>query len=98
VPQHKSAVKRMHQEGKRRRRNRKIKSSMREAIKKVKKIEDKKKVLPQAYSLIDKAAGKGVIHRNTAARKKSRLTKLVVSSEIKPQSDTKDKSPKAEEV
>lgn len=30
------------------------------------------------YSIIDKAAKKGVIHKNTAARKKSRIAKLLI--------------------
>ena len=34
-------------------------------------------ILPSAVSALDKAATKGVIHRNKAARKKSRLYKLV---------------------
>ena len=33
--------------------------------------------LPQVYKAIDKAAKRGVIKKNTAARKKSRLTRLV---------------------
>jgi small subunit ribosomal protein S20 len=33
-----------------------------------------KKQLNHAISLIDKMAGKGIIHRNTASRYKSRLT------------------------
>ncbi|MCL2285531.1 MAG: 30S ribosomal protein S20, partial [Firmicutes bacterium] len=34
-------------------------------------------LLVQAIAAIDKAAVKGVYHKNTAARKKSRLTKMV---------------------
>lgn len=33
--------------------------------------------LQKAYSALDKAAKKGVIHKNTAARKKSRLAKAI---------------------
>jgi small subunit ribosomal protein S20 len=39
--------------------------------------------LNQAKSVIDTAAKKGVIHRNTAARKISRLTKLTNSAAAK---------------
>ena len=42
--------------------------------------EDKSQVnelLSKVYQLCDKAAGKGIIHKNTAARRKSRLTKAV---------------------
>ena len=57
------------------------KKVMKEIIKKVEKIAktDKKealKMLPGAFKAIDKAAQKGVIKKNNAARKKSRLSKL----------------------
>lgn len=42
-----------------------------------KKTEEAKKILPNLYKAFDKAAKKGVIKKNTASRKKSRLTKLV---------------------
>lgn len=41
-----------------------------------KKYDEAKKSLPAAYSAIDKAAKKGVIKKNTASRKKARLSKL----------------------
>ncbi len=55
---------------------------MKETIKKIEKVvkTDKKeaeKLLSGAYQAIDKAAKKGVIKKNNAARKKSRLAKLV---------------------
>lgn len=55
---------------------------MKEVIKKIEKVSktDKKeaeKMLSSAYQAIDKAAKKGVIKKNNAARKKSRLAKLV---------------------
>lgn len=58
------------------------KKAMKESIKDIKKLlEDNKKkeaqkILPQAYKAIDKAAKRGVIKKNTAARKKSRLAKI----------------------
>jgi len=42
------------------------------------KIEEVKKVLPQLYKLLDKAAKTGLIKKNTAARKKSRITKKII--------------------
>ena len=42
-----------------------------------KKNADAVKLLPQIYKALDKAAKVGVIKKNTADRKKSRLTKLV---------------------
>ena len=55
---------------------------MKEEIKKIEKIikTDKKaaeKILSKAFQAIDKAAKKGVIKKNNAARKKSRLSRLV---------------------
>jgi len=42
-----------------------------------KKNDEAKKILPQVYKVLDKASKKGVIKKNTADRKKSRLTKLL---------------------
>lgn len=58
------------------------KKVMKEIIKKIEKSAktDKagaEKMLPVAYQVIDKAAKKGVIKKNNAARKKARLTRLV---------------------
>ena len=59
------------------------KSALKNAIKKIEKLvkADKKaeasKVLSLAYKAIDKAAKRGVIKKNNASRKKSRLAKLV---------------------
>ena len=67
------------QEERRRLRNRMAKSTMRTAIKKFDAAVaagDKDaavKALAESSKLLDTVAGKGIIHRNTAARKKSRL-------------------------
>ncbi|GMQ95363.1 MAG: 30S ribosomal protein S20 [Patescibacteria group bacterium] len=59
------------------------KKAMKSAVKDIKILvvkKDKKgasKLLPQVYKAIDKAAKRGVIKKNTAARKKSRLTKAI---------------------
>lgn len=55
---------------------------MKEVIKKIEKLAKTDKVeagklLSSVYQTIDKAAKKGVIKKNNAARKKSRLSKLV---------------------
>lgn len=66
-------------------RNKSIKSSVKTAIKKVdvaiaaKDKEAATAALINATSVIDKAAQKGVYHKNTSARKVSRLTKAVNS-------------------
>lgn len=74
---HKSAIKRISQNEKKRLRNRTVKTRVKNAVKKlyaaVKVGEDPTTSLTSAQSLIDKAAKKGVIHKRTAARKISRL-------------------------
>ena len=42
-----------------------------------KKMTEAKKLLPEIYSALDKAAKVGVIKKNNASRRKSRLTKLI---------------------
>jgi len=75
----KSAIKRMHQEEKRHMRNKAVKSEVKTRIKNFLKAlesnnrEEVEKLLREAVSTIDRAARKGVIHKNNAARKKSRL-------------------------
>ncbi|MCL2527033.1 MAG: 30S ribosomal protein S20 [Defluviitaleaceae bacterium] len=79
----KSAKKRILVTSKRQARNRHIKSSTKTAIKKLQaavgagQSDDIQTLLSQAVSAIDTACSKGVYHKNTAARKKSKLSKLV---------------------
>jgi small subunit ribosomal protein S20 len=79
----KSAKKALRQGLKRGIRNLAFKNKMKNLIKKAKglvsqkKIEEAKKLLPQVYKILDKAAKVGLIKKNTAARKKSRITKLL---------------------
>lgn len=40
-------------------------------------IDNKDELLKKAFSALDKAASKGVIHKNNASRKKSRLSKKI---------------------
>ena len=47
-----------------------------EKLLKEKKTAEAKKLLPSAYSAIDKACKRGVIKKNTASRKKSQLSRL----------------------
>ena len=75
---HASALKAHRQSLVHRERNRKYRSQLRSTLKQIRTTIDKdkaaaKKELNQAISLIDKMAGKGIIHRNTASRYKSRL-------------------------
>jgi len=77
----KSAIKRTRQEPKRRMRNRVVKSRMRTSVKRAQSAitaEDEgaaQAAVVAAISQIDRAAAKGVIHPNNAARRKSRLMK-----------------------
>ena len=78
----KSAQKRIRVAEKRQAQNKHIKSYTKTAIKKVTvaagtKDAETNALLVQAIAAIDKAASKGVYHKNTAARKKSKLTKMV---------------------
>ena len=58
-----------------------FKTSIKTALKKVLELakakdeEAMKSALSKAYQLCDKAVSKGILHKNTASRKKSRLTK-----------------------
>lgn len=78
---HKSAEKRVRQNAKRNAINRSNRSKLRTSIKSLRAAvaaHDKDasgSLLGPTVSLIDKAVNKGVIHKNTAARYKSRLTK-----------------------
>ena len=77
---HASAIKAHRQSLGHRERNRKYRSQLRSTLRQIRTVIDAKdqgaakKQLNQAISLIDKMAGKGIIHRNTASRYKSRLS------------------------
>lgn len=76
----KSAKKRVLVAERNRLRNQAFRTSIKTAVKKVLELaqsEDKDALntaLSKAYQLCDKAVSKGILHKNTAARKKSRLT------------------------
>ncbi|MDJ1182812.1 30S ribosomal protein S20 [Roseofilum casamattae] len=93
MPNIKSAIKRVQIAERNRLRNKAYKSAVRTLMKKFftavethgsNPSEEAKKeitdLMSQAYSKIDKAVKRGVIHRNTAARRKARLAKA-----LKPQ-------------
>lgn len=69
--------------------NDKRRKNMKEATKEVKALvvaknpAEAKIILAKAYKAIDKAAKSGVIKKNTAARKKSRLSKAIKKAEGK---------------
>ena len=79
----KSALKANRQNVRRREHNRTLRSKLRTALKSIRASLDAKDVsaakaaLGQTVSLVDKMATKGIIHRNTAGRYKSRLAARV---------------------
>ena len=79
----KSAEKRMRQAEVSRVRNRGYRTRMRHAVRTLREAiaagdrDRAESLLPQTLSLVDATAGKGVIHRNAAARTKSRLSRAV---------------------
>jgi len=83
---HKSAIKRARQNEIRRLRNKSIKTRVKSIVKEVRVStgetsgEEAKAKLIAAQSIIDNASKKGVIHKRTASRKISRLTKLANST------------------
>ena len=80
MPQHKSAIKRVRQNKKRKEQNKIKRSKLKTLVKSVLSENDKKvaeEKLKAAVSYIDKASVKGLIHPNNGARKKAQLTSHV---------------------
>jgi small subunit ribosomal protein S20 len=80
VPNIKSAKKRVRLAEENRKRNKGVKTRIKNITKKLKEEKNPKKAeetLNVAYSIVDKAVKKKVIHKNNAARKKAQFTKLV---------------------
>ncbi len=79
----KSAKKAIRQSARRKAQNLVYKNKIKSLVKEVrnlvlaKKIEEAKNLLPELYGALDKAAKVGVIKKNNASRRKSRLTKLI---------------------
>jgi small subunit ribosomal protein S20 len=77
-----SALKRHRQEEKKQARNKAVKTQLKTMIKKVREsalnqTEKTEELLKATVKKIDKAADKGIIHKNTAARKKARLMRFI---------------------
>ena len=106
MQRHKSALKRVRTSKKRYKKNRATKTNVKVAVKDVSKLIDKKasaadlqKSISKSVSLIDKAAIKGIIKKNTARRKKSLIMRKVnecISTQSADIKDTKSKSDKEE--
>jgi small subunit ribosomal protein S20 len=95
-----SAKKAMRQAKARQERRKPYKSELKSALKKFVLLaktdtENARKLLPQTQSIVDTAAKKNIIHKNNAARKKSRLARLVGKGiDNKPVASTKKASAK----
>ena len=79
---HKSALKRIRSNDKKRSRNRFQHKTARNAIRKLRSVTTKKeanKQFPGVVSLVDKLAKKNIIHANKAANLKSKLARFVAS-------------------
>ncbi len=77
---HKSALKRIRQNEKRRVHNRYYAKTVRNAVKKFRSTTDKNEAveqLPKLYAMIDKLAKKKIIHKNKAGNLKSKIAKHV---------------------
>jgi len=76
-----SALKRMRQSEKRREQNAAVRSTARSAVRATRAVigaggvEDARATLARTIRLLDKAVTKGVLHKNAAARRKSRLAR-----------------------
>ena len=80
MPKLKSAKKHQTTSAKAYSRNRVLRSRLRTALKKVRQASDKasaETALQAAISTVDRTTSKGIIHKNAAARYKSRLSRLV---------------------
>ena len=82
MPQKKSTIKRLRQNKKLNVKNRAVKSQVATAIRKIKTAspEEREAALKGAVSAIDKAAKAGVMKKETASRRKSRLVKATQKS------------------
>lgn len=83
MPITKSAKKALRQSLRRRAQNLVKREAFKNVLKEIKKLVEAKKIkeaealIPKAYKALDKAAKTGVIKKNAASRKKSRLVKLI---------------------
>ncbi len=85
MPNIKSAMKRVKVNAKKNLRNRMVKSSVKTVVKKfdaavVNDLQQAPALLQASFSALDKAAAKGVIHKNAANRKKARLARRLAKA------------------
>ncbi|MBR2988575.1 MAG: 30S ribosomal protein S20 [Clostridia bacterium] len=83
MPNIKSAIKRVNTNAKKNEQNKMQMSAVKTAIKKINlaidtnNIDEAEKMLPELMSVLDKAVVKGLMHKNTAANKKSGIAKRI---------------------
>lgn len=98
MPIIKSAIKRARQAEVRRQRNLKTKSALKASLRAVldnPAAKDANEKLAGAYGAIDKAAERGLLHPNTAARRKSRLALAISAAhKAKPAKKVENSKPK----
>ena len=86
MPRRRSAIKSLRINRQHQMHNLDMKTDLRKTIKKLqsfirlKKIEEAKAALRVAYKKIDKATKRNIFHKNTAARRKSQLTRLLTAA------------------
>lgn len=85
MAQHKSTKKRIHQNDKRRIRNRHIRTTLRSALKRFEQTHEKRNaeelnaLVDKTISIVHTAASKGIIHKNKAARHVSQIRRKINS-------------------
>ena len=83
MPNIKSAIKSVKTTAKKNAENKKIKTELKMQLKKINLLikegnkEEAKALLPEVFSTIDGACTKGILHKNNAANKKSKIAKKV---------------------
>lgn len=95
MPLLKSAIKKLRKDKKKEKINDKLREDLKDAVKNFIKGKSSKKI-DEVFSLIDKAAKKNLIHKNKAARLKSKLSKPSVEAPKPKKSSAKSakKTPK----
>lgn len=94
MPNLKSQIKRMKQAERIRLRNKSVKTAIKTTVKRFEtalseqNFEEAKSLLTEISQKLDKAASKGVLHKNTAARKKSRLSEKLNFAEQSTQKES----------
>lgn len=92
MPVTKSAIKKLRQDKRKTANNKKTAREVEAVVKKISK--QKKGSINEAYSKIDRAVKKGLVHKNKAARMKSQLSKLAPKTAVSKKTANKTASPK----